>query len=212
MCSFWNLTSDDWSGLNCSFNRRQSTRNITVCECNHLTSFAALADIRNREEPSTAKSIITIFSSSTTCIFLIAAIFIKIMYNHRKYTLQEDQQKVKANTFRLNLNIIIWLFISHLLIIFGMDRTEVQYICKSSSLLLLYSLLTAFSFSLMLSVHLYLSSSKRHVFCYFNFKNFAMFAYFFPLFIIILFMLYVLVKETNGSVDEMFNSLTGEYL
>ncbi len=126
--------------------------------------------------------------------------------------LYDDQFKVKTKRFWLNLNVIVWLLISHLLIMFGMDRTESQIICKIISLFLLYSLLTAFNFTLMLSIHLYLSTSKRHLFNYVSFCNFAIFAYFFPLLFIIVSMIYIYAVETERNMMEMSKSLTGEYL
>ena len=70
----------------------------------------------------------------------------------------DDQFKVKTNRYRLNLSITVWLLISNLIILGGMDRVDCAWeiVCVISSLALLYSLLTAFAFSLMLSFHLYL--------------------------------------------------------
>ncbi|KAH9394935.1 G-protein coupled receptor 2 [Tyrophagus putrescentiae] len=184
--------TNHWSTDGCQLVRRLSNRSSTVCECDHLTDFAAIADISNREEPSVAKSVLT--------------------YNRTNYTLHDDQFKVKTNRFWLNLSVTVWLLISHLLIMIGMDRTEVLAVCEFSSLILLYSLLTAFSFSLMLSIHLYLSTSRRHLFRYFPFRNFALFAYLFPLLLIFLSMFFILVTEARGNFGVMLKSLTGEYL
>ncbi|KAH9394936.1 hypothetical protein TYRP_004999 [Tyrophagus putrescentiae] len=210
-CSFWNLSTNHWSTKGCQVNRRLSNRSSTVCECNHLTDFAALADVSNREKPSFAKSILTYISSTINCLFLFASILFTLKFNRKKYMLYDDQFKVKTKRFWLNLNVIVWLLISHLLIMFGMDRTESQIICKIISLFLLYSLLTAFNFTLMLSIHLYLSTSKRHLFNYVSFCNFAIFAYFFPLLFIIVSMIYIYAVETERNMMEMSKSLTGEY-
>lgn len=159
-----------------------------------------------------AKSVLTYFFSSITCLFLLGSVFITLRYNRTNYTLHDDQFKVKTNRFWLNLSVTVWLLISHLLIMIGMDRTEVLAVCEFSSLILLYSLLTAFSFSLMLSIHLYLSTSRRHLFRYFPFRNFALFAYLFPLLLIFLSMFFILVTEARGNFGVMLKSLTGEYL
>lgn len=81
-----------------------------------------------------------------------------------------------------------------------------------NSVILLYTLLTSFSFMLMLSIHLFLSTSKRHLFKFFSFRNFAIFAYIFPLILIIMGIFLILAFETNWSLKHTFESLTGEYL
>lgn len=102
-----------------------SNRSYTVCECDHLTDFATLTDISNREEPSLGKSILTYFCSTVTCLFLIASLTLSLKYNRTNYSLHDDQFKVKTNRFWLNVSISIWLLVSHLLIMIGLDRTEV---------------------------------------------------------------------------------------
>ena len=125
-CVFWNFPLNGFSTDGCTYDQINSNRSFTVCQCDHLTNFLALTDIRNREVPSLTKSILTYICSSISCIFLVAAIYLSLRYNHKIYTLQEDQFKVKSNRHQLNLNISIWLLFSHLLIMFGLDRTEVQ--------------------------------------------------------------------------------------
>lgn len=98
----------------------------TACECDHLTDFAATVDIRNREVPSPAKSYLTFFCSSITCLFLCASLYLTLRHNHTSYRLYDDQFKVKTNRFWLNVHITVWLLISHLLVMFGMDWTEFE--------------------------------------------------------------------------------------
>ncbi len=126
LCSFWNLTTNDWSTDGCQIINRQSNRSSTTCECNHLTDLSIVVDVSNREKPSKIKTIFSYISSSFSSIFLAMTIAFSLKFNYAKYTLYEDQFNVKKNRFWLNLNLTIWLLVSHLIIMFGMDRNEIK--------------------------------------------------------------------------------------
>ena len=81
-----------------------------------------------------------------------------------------------------------------------------------SSLALLYSLLITFSFTLMLSAHLYLSTARRHLFRYISFATFALAAYLAPLLLIAASVLVIYFVETVGNFRETLHSLQGEHL
>lgn len=211
-CSFWNLSLNTWSQNGCRLVFQRSNRTSTTCECDHLTNFAVLTDVSNRENQNLTKTILTYFFSSITCIFLSATLYLTLKYNRKKYTLFDDQFNVKTNRYKLNLNVTVWLLISHLLVMGGMDRIECHIVCIISSVALLYSLLTTFSFSLMLSFHLYLATSRRYLFRYFPFQAFAFVAYFSPLLIIVGSLFYLYFFEMNKNLKEMMFSLKGDYL
>jgi hypothetical protein len=46
ICAFWNVTTGNWDSSGCRL--IQSARAFTTCECDHLTSFAVLIDIRQK--------------------------------------------------------------------------------------------------------------------------------------------------------------------
>ena len=75
--------------------------------------------------PTLAKSILTYICSSISCLFLAWTVYISLRHREN-YTLNEDQFNVKSNRFYLSLSISVWLLISHMLIMFGLDRTEVK--------------------------------------------------------------------------------------
>lgn len=210
-CSFWDMDEETWSNVGCHHNRMESNRTWTVCECNHLTDFAALADISGQERPSLVKTFLTYICSAISCLFLLASLFVGFRYNKRHYLLNDDQFKVKSNRYLLIVNLSFWLLISHLLILFGMDSVDNPIACSANSLILLFSLLTAFSFMLMLSTHLYLSTNKNYLFRYFPFRNYALFAYIFPLIIIVISIAIIYLFEIKN-ILETFYSLSGEYL
>ncbi|CAG2165641.1 unnamed protein product [Oppiella nova] len=49
-CVFWDFIQSKWSSDGCHVMDSESNREITVCECNHLTNFAALMDTSGRED------------------------------------------------------------------------------------------------------------------------------------------------------------------
>ncbi|CAG2177935.1 unnamed protein product, partial [Oppiella nova] len=49
-CVFWDFDHKKWSSDGCHVMESESNRETTVCECNHLTNFAALMDTSGRED------------------------------------------------------------------------------------------------------------------------------------------------------------------
>ncbi|CAG2121464.1 unnamed protein product, partial [Medioppia subpectinata] len=69
-CVFWDFTQNKWSSEGCRLIESESNRETTVCECNHLTNFAALMDTSGRETDDETKNILTLICcsvSSTLC-------------------------------------------------------------------------------------------------------------------------------------------------
>lgn len=127
-CRYWkfatNSSQGQWSSEGCTYNRLQSNRSYTVCECDHLTNFAALLDISNREGPNSVKSILSYVSSGLNCLFILATIYIAVRHNKKTHLVNEDPDKRIANHCLITLNISSFLLMSHLMIMFGMDRTD----------------------------------------------------------------------------------------
>jgi hypothetical protein len=48
-CVYWNFLTNKWSSNGCKKITEDSNNDITICECNHLTDFAALLDISSRK-------------------------------------------------------------------------------------------------------------------------------------------------------------------
>ena len=207
-------------------------RTYSICKCNHTTNFAVLVDITNSEIRDDAKNILTIISSLTTIFCSLGAIyFIRRQTSNSMYNFEKNKLKMQSNRSRLNLRISIFLIASHLLVLLVMDRTEWGLFCGFSALALLYFLLTTFTFMLMLSVHLYMSTSKKFLFSVFTFRSLSIIAYIGPLFIVLFSMLYVNYIEspkimdsgndndndTESEINEWqwrktINSMTGPYL
>ncbi|CAG2172740.1 unnamed protein product, partial [Oppiella nova] len=110
-CVFWDFEKNEWSSEGCKVITSASNRDTTVCECKHLTNFAALMDTTGREENGSAKNAVTLVFCALSVIYL--------------------------------------------LIMVGMDRTEVASVCKLLSFVLLYSLLSSFLWMLLQAFHLF---------------------------------------------------------
>lgn len=124
-CFYWDYSLKDWSQEGCYYQGYpQSTRTRTVCQCSHLSSFSVLMDVTNQETPSTLKTVMTGVCSLLTIACLVASLYMAMFKNKDNYSMLNDQFRFKSNKFTLNLNILIWLGISHIIIIAGMDLTD----------------------------------------------------------------------------------------
>ena len=143
-CVFWDVQNRNWSGRSCEKVDSLSSRNQTVCECDHLTNFAVLMDISSREEDDEIKNLLTLICSSASIICLsltIACIlFVKSLRNRRSV---------------ITANLSACLLLTNLLVLFGFDQTEELLLCRIVSGLTLYSLLSAFMWMLMEGYLLY---------------------------------------------------------
>jgi uncharacterized membrane protein len=94
----------------------------TVCECNHLTNFAALMNPEERNE--TLKSIFTYICCGVSAICLLFNLILLFIQNKNKlWTITDDLMK-KRNKITFNLSVC--LMIANLLIIFGMNKTDIE--------------------------------------------------------------------------------------
>jgi hypothetical protein len=49
ICVYWDFETEMWSSNGCYLILDDSDRDHSVCECNHLTNFAAIMDMSGRE-------------------------------------------------------------------------------------------------------------------------------------------------------------------
>jgi len=94
----------------------------TVCECNHLTNFAALMDPTQRNE--TLKSIFTYICCGISAFCLILNLILLFIQKTNKLSTITDELMSKQNKITFNLSIC--LLIVDLLIIFGMNKTDIN--------------------------------------------------------------------------------------
>lgn len=117
-CVFWMFNesahSDSrWAANGCEYIAKESNKTVTVCECDHLTNFAALMDIRGREKNTKFKSILTYLCSSLSIVAMIITLIVLAI---------PKRLRDRRNTITCNL--CVCLLIANLLIVFGMDATN----------------------------------------------------------------------------------------
>ena len=139
-CRFWDFSTLLWSSQGCRIVLEESDRDTTVCECNHLTNFAAIMDVSGREDNSVAKNALTIVFCTLSVISLIATIALiirrekalKFLKIKRKTSNAITQQLMKKRDF-IVLNQSVCLLIADLIIMILMDKTEDQVFVALSS-------------------------------------------------------------------------------
>jgi len=123
-----------WSSKGCHKIIEESDLFTTVCECNHLTNFAALMDTSGREDNNIFKSISSYLCSGLSITGLILTIIMHL--TPTKYA-KRDLKAEKNRELKVIIicNLCICLTINDLLVIFGMDRTESEVRIEFQSLI-----------------------------------------------------------------------------
>jgi len=181
---------------------------MSVCYCNHTTNFAAIMDVNHREINETVKSVLTYICSSITIVMTGTAMYLSIKYHTIPRTTPEETQQLIRNKFFIHQNIYLWLIVSHLLVMFGMDRTDWHGVCLANSLLLFFSLLATFSFTLLMLIFLYRGSSEDAVFDSNKTRMFLLVGYSLPAVIVLLSVILMYATQSH----ELSENLCGEYL
>ncbi|XP_037603558.1 adhesion G-protein coupled receptor G2 [Sebastes umbrosus] len=158
-CVFWDFTLNDesggWNPKGCFV--QSSTDNVTVCGCNHLTSFAILLDLSREPLVSRVQATILTFITYIGCG--ISAIFLSItLLTYLAFgKLRKD----------IPSKILIQLCLALLLLnlVFMVDAWLALYpdavgLCISTALFLHYFLLVTFTWMGLEAVHMYLALVK----------------------------------------------------
>ena len=123
-CAFWDFNQSKWSSEGCYKLEDESDLLHTVCKCNHLTNFAALMDVNGRESKTLLKSMLTYVCS---IISIIGCIFTINLMIRSKHNSRNGSMKGSLNEMRsiITSNLCICLLITNILVIAGMDRTDI---------------------------------------------------------------------------------------
>jgi hypothetical protein len=119
---FWDFENQFWSSIGCQIISETSNRMRTVCECNHLTNFAALLDLKERVNSLKSKFTYVCCGVSPVCLLLNMILIFK--QNRKKLSTITEQLIRKRNKITFNLSVC--LLIADLLIIFGMNKTDIN--------------------------------------------------------------------------------------
>uniref|UniRef100_A0A8D2INH1 Adhesion G protein-coupled receptor L1 n=1 Tax=Varanus komodoensis TaxID=61221 RepID=A0A8D2INH1_VARKO len=149
-CSFWNYSERSmmgyWSTQGCRLVETNKTH--TTCACSHLTNFAVLMAHREIYQGRINELLLSVITWVGIVISLVClAICISTFCFLRG--LQTDR-----NTIHKNL--CINLFITELLFLIGIDKTQYEIACPIFAGLLHYFFLAAFSWMCLEAIHLYL--------------------------------------------------------
>ncbi|KAL8211761.1 UNVERIFIED_CONTAM: Adhesion G protein-coupled receptor L1, partial [Gekko kuhli] len=149
-CSFWNYSERSmmgyWSTQGCRLVETNKTH--TTCACSHLTNFAVLMAHREIYQGRINELLLSVITWVGIVISLVClAICISTFCFLRG--LQTDR-----NTIHKNL--CINLFITELLFLIGIDKTQYEIACPIFAGLLHYFFLAAFSWMCLEGIHLYL--------------------------------------------------------
>ncbi|XP_054165159.1 adhesion G protein-coupled receptor L3-like [Oppia nitens] len=157
-CVYWDFAANQWSDRGCITDTQLSDRYHTVCRCNHLTNFAALMDVSGRERRTVLKSALTYSCSIVSIVSLIVAINLIVRSRHCFINSQQSRDN-SLNEMRaiITTNLCVCLLITNFLVVLGMDRTDVVWLCRLSSGSLLYSLMSSFFWMLLEGFYLYKS-------------------------------------------------------
>ncbi|XP_072023702.1 adhesion G protein-coupled receptor L2-like isoform X3 [Amphiura filiformis] len=177
VCAYWqfiNRTRGEWSDKGCMLVDTNKTH--TTCECNHLTNFAIIMNVRGVEISlghHFALSVITYagFIISVVCL-MIAFVTFSFFKN-----IQNDR-----NTIHKNL--VLCLMIAEIVFLAGISQTAKTGVCTAVALMLHYFFLAAFCWMCLEGIQLYVmlvevfeaESSRR--------KYYYPFGYGVPLFIV----------------------------
>jgi hypothetical protein len=121
-CVFWDFENEIWSSNGCQLISETSNRMRTVCECNHLTNFASLMDPKERNDTLESKLTYVCCGVSAVCLLLNMILLFK--QNRKKLSTITEQLIRKRNKITFNLSVC--LLIADLLIIFGMNKTNIN--------------------------------------------------------------------------------------
>ncbi|XP_078799136.1 adhesion G-protein coupled receptor G6 isoform X16 [Oryzias latipes] len=160
-CMFWDFTLNNgdggWNERGCSVSK-ESTRNKTICLCNHLTHFGVLMDVSQTSSQIDPKNkkILTFLSYIGCGVSAICAAATLLTYIAFEKLRRDYPSKILMNlsTSLLCLNMVFlldgWLA----------SMVDSAGLCTSAAVLLHYFLLTSFTWMGLESIHMYIALVK----------------------------------------------------
>nr|XP_003413375.1 adhesion G protein-coupled receptor E3 isoform X1 [Loxodonta africana] len=150
-CVYWESSKNGgrWSMDGCFLIHVNESH--TICNSTHLSSFAVLMAFTSQEEDAVLAVITYVgLGLSLLCLLLAAVTFL----------LCKAIQNISTS---LNLQLSLCLFLAHLLFLVGIDRTEPQVLCAIIAGALHYLYLAAFTWMLLVGLHLFLTARNLTV-------------------------------------------------
>ncbi|CDQ99205.1 unnamed protein product, partial [Oncorhynchus mykiss] len=132
-----------WSAKGCELVFRNSTH--ISCQCSHMSSSAVLMDISKREhgEVLPLKIITYTTVSASLLALLITFLLLAIL------------RKLRSNLHSIHKNLVVSIFLSELVFLFGINQTENVFTCTVVAILLHYSYMCTFAWMFVEGLHIY---------------------------------------------------------
>ncbi|XP_065192630.1 adhesion G protein-coupled receptor L4-like isoform X2 [Sycon ciliatum] len=155
-CVFWNFSQSAWDGD--GLVRVSTEEQATVCQSNHLTSFAVL--VSPTGGPTGAHDVTLSYITYIGCGISLAClvVMIVILFTLRKETLKTSSARHSQNIIHLNL--AITLACAQITFIAGITSTENRVTCGVVAGLLQYFYTVAFAWMAVEGYHLYLMTER----------------------------------------------------
>ncbi|XP_064786413.1 LOW QUALITY PROTEIN: cadherin EGF LAG seven-pass G-type receptor 1-like [Oncorhynchus masou masou] len=148
VCVYWNHSiavqgTGGWSAKGCELVFRNSTH--ISCQCSHMSSSAVLMDISKREhgEVLPLKIITYTTVSASLLALLITFLLLAIL------------RKLRSNLHSIHKNLVVSIFLSELVFLFGINQTENVFTCTVVAILLHYSYMCTFAWMFVEGLHIY---------------------------------------------------------
>ncbi|XP_078727412.1 cadherin EGF LAG seven-pass G-type receptor 2-like isoform X2 [Lampetra fluviatilis] len=148
ICVFWNHSipvsgEGGWSARGCELHSRNSTH--ITCRCNHMSSYALLMDMSNRElENEWMLTVVTYAAVSVSLLFLLVAFLVLLCL-----------RSLRSNRCTIHKNLIVAIFFSELIFLIGINQTENQFACTVIAILLHYFFMCTFAWMFVEGLHVY---------------------------------------------------------
>ncbi|XP_050526873.1 latrophilin Cirl [Daktulosphaira vitifoliae] len=142
-CVFWDYTENGWSEEGCSVIYTNQTH--TLCQCNHLTNFAILMDLKNSGE-------MPITFSTNKLLLYVSCIFSGVCFLLAAITLQLT---VKSNRTVILKNLFLCLFLVECFFLFEVTQERTVFVCSVIAVILQILLLCSFMWTFIEGFHLY---------------------------------------------------------
>ncbi|CAG7786512.1 unnamed protein product [Allacma fusca] len=145
VCVYWSVGENKWSSNGCQL--ISSTRTHTICECNHLTSFAVLMDSHNYVGKDFALEILTLILCPISVVCLLISVIIFTVVN-----------AIQCHRTTITKHLCSCLMIGMILLLLLVDRNYFflpMGVCVAVGIMTHYIYLAAFTWMAIEGIHLY---------------------------------------------------------
>ncbi|KAF1765670.1 hypothetical protein GCK72_005623 [Caenorhabditis remanei] len=144
-CVWWNHHELKWNPSGCRLNSHNNT--MTTCDCNHLTHFAVLMDVRGHELDEVDETLLTLLTyvgCIVSIVCLLLTFFAYLMFSRNG-----------GDRVFIHENLCLTLAIAEITFLAGITRTEDSVQCGIIAAVLMYMFLTALTWMLLEGYHIH---------------------------------------------------------